>query len=145
MVVGKRKKHSRFRGYRTYHGSHKKRRGSGNRGGVGKVGLSRHKKGYMLKYEPEHYGKHGFKRHYSLVKYFRTINLKDLDLMIEKLKEQKLVEEENGKMKLNLEKIGYDKLLGDGKITKPIIVEGRHFSKSAVIKLEQAGGKAVKV
>lgn len=145
MVVGKRKKHSRFRGFRTYHGSHKKHKGSGNRGGVGNIGLSRHKKGYMLKYDPDHFGKDGFKRHYSLLRNFRTINLKDLDVMVEKLMEKKLVEEENGKIKINLEKIGYDKLLGNGKITKPLIVEGKHFSKSAISKLEQSGGKAVKI
>lgn len=145
MVVRKRKKHSRFRGNRHYHGSHKKWRGSGNRGGRGLIGLDDHKKGFGLKYYPDHYGKHGFKRHYSLVQHIRTINLKDLDAMVEKLKNRKLVEEENGKTKINLGKIGYDKLLGDGKITQPIIVEGKHFSKNAMKKLEEAGGKAVKI
>jgi len=145
MVVRKRKKHSRFRGYRTYHGSHKKQRGSGNRGGRGQAGLENHKKGYMQKYDPEHFGKHGFKRHPSLVEDIRTINLKDLEQKIDNLREKKLVAEEEGKIKINLGKIGYDKLLGDGKITKPIIVEGKYFSKNAVKKLEQVGGKAVKI
>ncbi|MEM7827641.1 MAG: uL15 family ribosomal protein, partial [Candidatus Aenigmatarchaeota archaeon] len=130
MVVRKRKKHSRFRGQRHYHGSHKKWRGAGNRGGVGQAGLKTHKRGYMLKYDPEHFGKHGFTRHPSLVKEIKTINLKDLDRMIDNLKEQKLVKEEEGRIKVNLEEIGYDKLLGDGKIKKPIIVEGKYFSKN---------------
>lgn len=145
MVVRKRKKHSRFRGFRSYHGSHKKWRGSGNRGGRGQAGFENHKKGYMLKYDPEHYGKHGFKRHYSLLKHIRTINLKDLDAMVDKLKEQKLTGEEDGKIKIALEKLGYDKLLGSGKITKPIIVEGKYFSKNAIKKLEDAGGRIVKI
>ena len=145
MVVTKRKKHSRFRGYRTYHGSHKKWRGSGNRGGRGMIGLDDHKKGFGLKYFPDHYGKHGFKRHYSLMEDIKTINLKDLDQMVGKLKEKKLVTEEDGKVKINLEKIGYNKLLGSGKITMPLIVEGKYFSKEAVRKLEQVGGKAVKI
>ncbi|MBI2005543.1 MAG: 50S ribosomal protein L15 [Candidatus Aenigmarchaeota archaeon] len=145
MVVRKRKKHLRFRGYRTYHGSHKKWRGPGNRGGIGQAGLENHKKGYMQKYDPDHFGKHGFKRHPSLDKHIKSINLKDLDQIIDNLKEQKLVAEEEGKIKVNLEKIGYDKLLGDGKITKPIIVEGKYFSKGAVKKLEEIGGKAVKI
>lgn len=145
MVVRTRKKHSRFRGYRTYHGSHKKQKGAGNRGGRGQTGLSRHKKGWMLKYDPEHYGKHGFKRHYSLVEEMKTLNLRELDRMVDKLKEQKMVEEENGMTKVVLSKIGYNKLLGAGKITKPLIVEGKYFSKSAVKKLEELGGKAVKI
>jgi large subunit ribosomal protein L15 len=145
MTFRKRTKHSRFRGNRHYHGSHKKQRGSGNRGGRGQAGLENHKKGQMFKYDPDHYGKHGFKRHYSLVQHVRTINLKDLDALVNKLTNQKAIEEENGKIKINLEKVGYDKLLGDGKITKPVIVEGKHFSKIAVKKLEQVGGKAVKI
>src|SRR3989338_2946791 len=125
MVVTKRKKHSRFRGFRTYHGSHKKWKGAGNRGGVGNVGLSRHKKGYMLKYDSEHFGKHGFKRHYSLIEDIRAINLKDIDSMADKLNEPV----EDGKMRINLGKLGYNKLLGSGRITKPLIVEGKYFSK----------------
>lgn len=99
----------------------------------------------MQKYDPEHFGKRGFKRHPSLVEHINSINLKDLEQMLGNLKEQKLVAEEEGKIKVNLEKIGYDKLLGDGKITTPLIVEGKYFSKNAVKKLEQVGGKAVKI
>jgi large subunit ribosomal protein L15 len=80
-----------------------------------------------------------------LVEDIRTINLKDLDQMVDNLKEKKLVAEEEGKIKVNLDKIGYDKLLGDGKITAPLIVEGKYFSKNAVKKLEEAGGKAIKI
>ncbi|MBI2546855.1 MAG: 50S ribosomal protein L15 [Candidatus Aenigmarchaeota archaeon] len=145
MVVRKRKKHSRFRGYRTYHGSHKKWRGPGNHGGRGNVGLAHHKKGTMLKYDPEHFGKHGFKRHHSLMEDVRTINLKELYLMVDKLKDQKLVEEQDGKVKIALAKLGYEKLLGTGKAIKPLIVEGKYFSKSAIKKLEEVGGKAVKI
>ena len=145
MVVRKRKKRTRFRGNRHYHGSHKKWKGSGNRGGVGEVGFDNHMKGYMQKHDPDHFGKRGFVRHASVVKNIKALNLKDLDRMIEGLKEKKLVAEEEGKIKIDLGKIGYDKLLGDGTITTPIIVEGKHFSKNAVKKLEEIGGKAVKI
>jgi large subunit ribosomal protein L15 len=144
MVVRKRTKHSRFRGNRHYHGSHKKARGPGNRGGLGQAGLDNHKKGTMLKYDPNHFGKRGFKRHYSLTRGLKTINIRELDAVVDKLDKDSVVLED-GKMKINLEKIGYDKLLGDGKTTKSIIVEGKHFSKIAVKKLEESGGKAVKL
>ncbi len=145
MVVRKRKKHSRFRGYRAYHGSHKQWRGSGNRGGRGDAGLDNHKKGTMLKYDPEHFGKRGFKRHYSLTKDTKFLNLRELDIILDKIKGSDAVQEENGKIKVSLKKLGYDKLLGTGKITKPVIVEGAHFSKNAIKKIEEIGGKAVKV
>lgn len=133
MVVRRKKK--RRRGERTYHGSHKKRRGGGSRGGRGKAGMHKHKWSYAVKYEPERFGKRGFKRPPAAVKKVKTINLKDLDRLAEQV----------GKKEINLSELGYDKLLGTGKLSKPLIVEAKYFSKSAIKKLEKAGGKAVKI
>ena len=133
MVVRKRKKHRRFRGRRAYHGSHKKWRGGGSRGGRGQAGLHKHKWSWTIKYDPEHFGKRGFKRPVATIEKIRAINLGDLEKMIEKLLEQKLAEKEGEKIKINLKKIGYDKLLGSGKITKPLIVEAKSFSESAAL------------
>jgi large subunit ribosomal protein L15 len=58
---------------------------------------------------------------------------------------QKLAEKEGQAVKIDLGKIGYDKVLGTGKITIPMILQAKSFSKSAVKKIEQAGGKAVVV
>jgi len=139
MVV--RKEAKRRRGERSYHGSHKKWRGAGSRGGHGKAGMHKHKWSYTLKYEPEHFGKKGFK---SLVtKEIKAINLKDLDQLTDKLLEKKLAEKEGDKIKIDLGKIGYDKLLGSGRVTKPLMVEARYFSKQAIKKLEDAGGKGI--
>lgn len=139
MVV--RKEGKRRRGERSYHGSHKKWRGSGSRGGTGEAGFHKHKWSYTVKYDPEHFGKMGFKPPASIK--IRAINLKDLDKMTEKLLEQKLAEKDGDKIKIDLGKIGYDKLLGSGKVTKPMMVEAEYFSKQAIKKLEDAGGKAV--
>jgi large subunit ribosomal protein L15 len=145
MVVRKRRKHKKFRGRRTYHGSHKKWRGGGSRGGRGKAGLHKHKWTYTVKYAPEHFGKFGFKRPPEVVKEVKAINLKELDQLAEKLLEQKLAEREEDKIKINLSKLGYEKVLGSGKVTKPLIVEAKFFSKRAIKKLEEAKGKAVKI
>ncbi len=144
MVVRKRKKHSRFRGNRHYHGSHKNWRGSGNRGGRGQSGMHKHEWTYTVKYDPEHFGKKGFTRH-SAKKVIKAINLKDLDRMMDRLVDKKLAQEENGKVKINLRKIGYDKLLGAGKVTKPLVVEVKYYSKNVEKKLKQAGGELVKL
>ncbi|RTZ58084.1 MAG: 50S ribosomal protein L15, partial [Gammaproteobacteria bacterium] len=37
------------------------------------------------------------------------------------------------------------KILGDGDITKPLIVKAHKFSKSAKEKIEAAGGKAIEI
>ena len=98
-----------------------------------------------MKYDPEHFGKLGFKRPASVVSKMRAINLNDLDTQVESFLKQKLAEKEKDAIKINLAKIGFDKLLGTGKISRPIIVEAKSFSKSAIEKLEAVGGKAVKI
>ena len=87
MVVRKKKKQRR--GERSYHGSHKKWRGGGSRGGRGQAGLHKYKWSYTTSYEPDHFGKSGFKPPVS--KRIKAINLKDLDQMVEKLLKQKLI------------------------------------------------------
>ena len=112
MVVRKEKK--RRRGERTYHGSHKKWRGGGSRGGRGKAGGHKHKWSYVVKYDPEHFGKHGFKRPVEIVRKVKAINLGDLNRMVENLLQQNLAVKEGSSIKINLKKIGYNKLLGSG-------------------------------
>jgi large subunit ribosomal protein L15 len=133
MVVRREKKHRKFRGRRTYHGSHKKARGGGSRGGRGKAGLHKHKWSYVVKYEPEHFGKIGFKP--PRKKEVGCINLKELD---------KIAKERNLD-KLNVLELGYEKVLGEGKLSKPLTIEAKFFSKQALRKIEEAGGKAVKI
>lgn len=132
MVVRRRKKHRRFRGRRTYHGSHKKWRGGGSRGGRGKAGLHKHKWSYTVKYEPEHFGKKGFR---SLRKKGRGINLCELERMAKK----------SGENVIDVVKLGYEKVLGFGKITVPVKVMAKKFTRKAREKIENAGGEVVVV
>ena len=67
-----------------------------------------------------------------------------LEELIEKLDAEKRIEEKDGKIYIDLEKFGYTKLLGMGKINKPLIVKIRAFSASAAEKIEAAGGQILK-
>jgi len=131
MVVRKKKKVRKFRGKRSYgYGSHKKHRGGGSRGGRGKAGMHKHKWSYTVKYEPEHFGKRGFSRPVAVSKKVKTINISGLERLA------------SGKKKISLSALGYDKVLGSGKINIPLVVMAGSFSKSAIKKIEAAGGKA---
>jgi large subunit ribosomal protein L15 len=66
-----------------------------------------------------------------------VINVGTLDEVAQKL----WVEQENGKFFVDLERHGYTKLLGSGRITKPIVVKVPAFSKSAAEKVKEAGGE----
>ena len=58
--------------------------------------------------------------------------------------EKKVVKEQDG-IKIKLSDLGYDKLLGSGKVNHPLIIEAKYFSKNAIKKLEEAKGKAIVV
>jgi large subunit ribosomal protein L15 len=108
-------------------------------GGKGHRNPGRHKAlwSYVIKYEPDYYGKRGFTSPKSLKQKMNVINVGTLDGLAEKL----WVERENGKFFVDLESHGYTKLLGSGRITKPLIVKVPAFSKSAVEKVKEAGGE----
>jgi len=131
------------RGHRTYHGSHKKWRGGGSRGGRGKAGMHKHKWTYTVKYAKDHFGKRGFKsvKQKRLKKKEGSLNLIDLSKLIEKFKDK--LEKVDGFLKIKLKDFGYTKLLGRGKITHPIIVEVENVTAKAKEKIEKVGGKVV--
>ena len=144
MVVNRRKKHLKFRGHRAQgYGSHKKHRGGGSQGGKGRAGLHKHKWSYVVKYEPDAFGKFGFKRPEGTVKEVVAVNVRQLDEQIEKLLQEKFAVKEGDAIKIDVSKIGFDKVLGSGRITKKLIVEAKSFSDDAKKKIEEAGGQAI--
>ena len=143
-MINKRKKLSRYRGSHTHGGgAKKKRRGSGHRGGVGMAGSGKradHKKPMVLKLYGKHYlGKHGFKRPLNKVRYERILNIEDLDKKLNFYLQNNLAEKEKDTYIINLNKIGFDKLLGSGKPLNKYKIIGK-ASKKARLKIEESAG-----
>ena len=114
------------------HGKGKKAgRGAGLRGGKGNAGLCKHKSTYVLKYMPDHYGRHGFNRPQRVKKDDKTINVGQLE------------EKFPGKKDINLTKEGFDKLLGGGEINNSIKVKVKSASGKAIEKIKKKGGEVV--
>ncbi|NCN38942.1 MAG: 50S ribosomal protein L15 [Candidatus Aenigmarchaeota archaeon CG_4_10_14_0_8_um_filter_37_24] len=146
MVVKRTKKILKKRGHRTVgYGAGKKHRGSGSRGGVGMAGLHKHKRMRALKYMPDHFGKRGFKRPQKMIKIQKIINIKQLDPQIDKLLKEKKIQKEKDTFIVKLDDLGYDKLLGTGKLNHKLIIEAKAFSESAIKKIEESGGKTITV
>ncbi len=137
----RRKKRSReMRGSRTHgYGRVGQHRGSGQRGGKGKAGGHKHFWIWVLKYARDYFGKHGFKRH-GVFREWITLNLSDIEESLEDFKSG----EEDGLPLVDLTRMGYVKVLGSGKLTKPVIVKAHAFSEMATQKIEEAGGKIIK-
>ena len=128
----RKKRGSRTHGYSRV-GQH---RCSGSKG-FRKAG--RHKAGwsYVLRYEPDYFGSRGFTSPKSLRQKANVINVGKLDEIAEKFS----VEKAKGKPLIDLESLGYTKLLGTGKITKSLIVKVASCSESAAEKIKNAGGQ----
>lgn len=119
---------NKFRGRSRYHGRGKKAgRGAGKRGGRGRAGIGKHKVMFRNKYLPGHWGMHGFNRDPSLRVVNVSINLQQVEEMAD------------GKS-INLTELGFDKLLGKGKINKALNITVNEASSLAVKKVEAAGG-----
>ena len=135
----RKKRGSRTCGYGRV-GQHRKSGTKGER----RAGRHKHLWSYVIKYEPDYFGKRGFTSPRSLRRKVNPINLSQLEELIEKLSAEEKIEEKNGKLFVDLEKLGYTKLLGMGKISKPVIIKVPAFSASAAEKIKAVGGQILK-
>lgn len=140
-MTRKLKKTSKLRGGRTFgygrQGQHRKssQKGEKKRG--------RHKGGwsYVLRWEPDYWGKKGFRSVQSLHRKVNVINVGNLGSLVERLEAQNQLERKDGKVLLDLQKLGFTKLLGTGNIVEPLLVKVSAHSSSAAKKIEEAGGQ----
>lgn len=143
-MIRKTRKICKLRGSRTVAGGcSKKRRGAGNRGGKGLAGGHKHHWSWMVKFDPKHFGKYGFKRPQGASQVFNPVNVDFLDENSGKLLSQGIAIEEDNKIIIDVTELGYNKVLGKGKINKALTIKAPQFSKSAVSKIENAGGEAL--
>ena len=133
----------KMRGSRTHGRGKKAGRGAGLIGGHGQAGLAKTGKMYMLKYDRDHFGRHGFKRPQSVVQANCTINVSELSEQIDKFVTMKFASKEGDTYNINLTDAGVDKLLGNGSIDIPVNVTVSQVSAKAREKIEAAGGSIV--
>jgi large subunit ribosomal protein L15 len=120
----------KFRGTRTIgYGRIGQHRDSGSKGNR-KVGRHKHLWSKVVTSEPNYFGKHGFHSPQTTNRIYSTINLRDLDQLAKGAE-------------INLTELGYTKLLGTGKITKALTVQVPAASKTAMTKIQDAGGKLI--
>jgi large subunit ribosomal protein L15 len=102
-----------------------------------KAGWHKHKWSYVIRYLPNYFGKRGFTSPKSLRQKVRIINVGKLEEIAANIPEAK--EKEN--VFVDLDSLGYTKLLGTGEIRKPLTVKVAFCSKSASEKVKAAGGE----
>ena len=133
----------KFRGYRTHGRGKKSGRGAGIIGGHGQAGLSKTGKIGMLKYDRDHFGRHGFKRPQCVVEANRTINVGELGEQVDRLVAEGYATREGDVYNVNLTEAGIDKLLGNGNLDVAANVTVSSVSEKAREKIVEAGGSVV--
>jgi len=99
---------------------------------------------YTIKYEPDYFGRRGFVSPRSLRQKINVINVGELNELVEKLDAEKQLEKREGRAFLDLEKLGYQKLLAQGTTDKPLLVKVESCSENAAKKIEEAGGQILR-
>jgi large subunit ribosomal protein L15 len=139
-------KKRRQRGSRTHGGgTHKNRRGAGNRGGRGRAGRKKHE---FHNYEDV--GKSGFKRPQSVKQEVLEIDLQTLDEDAALFAADGLAEDTDDGFAIDARDVVEDgheadvvKVLGSGQLRQALTVTADAFTESAAAQLEDAGGEAV--
>ena len=145
MTVNKRKKNERQRGHSTHGwGAKKKHRGKGHQGGAGMAGTGKRadsKKPSIWK-DTHYFGKFGFVSKTPKVK-INAVNIRYIEQNVNKFVSQNIIKKENDAYIVELEKLGYNKLLGDGRVSVKFKIKTPYASKTALEKIKEAGGEVV--
>jgi len=139
-------KKRRQRGTRTHGGgTHKNRRGAGNRGGRGNAGRSKH----QIHGQPP-LGKHGFKRPTTVKRTVSEVDVRTIDEQAALWAEGGLVEETDFGYRVDARDVVEDgddadvvKVLGTGQVRNQLEVTADAFSARAVELIEGEGGDAI--
>ena len=134
-------KRSKYRGSRTCGGgTHKNRRGAGNRGGRGRAGINAH---HFVKWYKEMggpvFGKNGFSNSSQITVTVMDVGI--IDQITPSLLAQGIAKYEGDVIVINTADMGIDKVLGSGKVTKKLNISSQAFSEVAKVKIEKMGGK----
>src|SRR5574340_11251 len=132
----------KLRGSRTHGRGKKHGRGAGGRGGTGNAGLHKHKFKSMTKYDPDHFGRHGFTRH-AMIPTVTVINLEQLKDRVPEFESQGHAKRSPGAIEVDLTAAGIDKLLGGGRVSSAFKITVAAASEQARAKVQEAGGQVI--
>ncbi|MDD1776956.1 MAG: 50S ribosomal protein L15, partial [Candidatus Helarchaeota archaeon] len=110
----------------------------------GNAGLHKYHWSWTINYDPDHFGKHGFRTAFmSPAPHTKILNVAEIENSLDKLFDEKVARQEGNKVLVNLIELGVTKVLGNGNISHALIITAPSFSKSAIKKIQEAGGNIV--
>ncbi|MBS3118272.1 uL15 family ribosomal protein [Candidatus Woesearchaeota archaeon] len=143
MVTNRRRKSMKMRGHHTHGwGSKKKHRGSGNRGGRGMSGTGKRANSIqpLMRKLGITLGKCGF-RFKGYHEEISPINFDTINACLEHWVTSKKADKKGDVYHIDLEALGFNKLLGSGQPKAKMEIKVKHCSTGAAEKLSAVGGK----
>ena len=132
-------KSQKFRGSRTSWMGTDPRPGAWNPRRIGKTGGHKHGWTYIVVYDPDHFGKHGF----YLKAVSQVFNVGELNQLTDTLLTRDRHLRRMKEYYIDWKSMGVDKLLGSGKVDKPLILKVKAFSAGAAEKIREAKGQII--
>lgn len=140
MTVKRGSKTRKRRGSRT-HGWGLVHRGSGQKGGAGNAGSGKKADCKKPSFASRQFGRHGFKpKNPNHCLPVLTTDIQHIDEKVEAWVAEKIASKEADVYVLDLEKIGFTKLLSTGRTTKKLRITTLAASAGAIDKVQKAGG-----
>jgi large subunit ribosomal protein L15 len=138
----KKKKAVRLRGSTTHGwGAKKKHRGAGHRGGRGNAGSGKRADQKKPSIWKEHYfGQIGF---HSIKEKGQAVNLQYLEEKTDSLIAVGIMRKEGDFFAIDTERIGCDKLLSKGTVTRKYKIKCKAATEQAVEKVKKMGGEVI--
>lgn len=136
------KKINKMRGRRAAgYGHTKGHRASGQRGGKGMAGSKKHHYIKVMQEDPRYFGKWGFKRPQKVIDNLVAINIGDIDEAADRLVAQGVAMKVGKKYSIDVSKLGIDRILGSGKVTRKLDLVGvKAITPRAREKVTGSGG-----
>ncbi|MBN1502038.1 uL15 family ribosomal protein [Candidatus Woesearchaeota archaeon] len=140
----RRKKVTKMRGSRTHgYGSHKKHRGAGSRGGRGRSGSGKRGDAKIMKITKgkRYLGKHGFTS--KSARLIKSVNIFYLQSKLASLVSEGKIKKEKESFIINLNDLGFNKLLSKGPVDHKFIITTKYASKGVIEQVKKAGGEVI--
>ncbi len=97
------------------------------------AGGHKHKWTWIVKYKPEHFGEKGFLPPTS--RKIKALNLNQISNIAEKLARSGQGQKEGDRIVVDIVSLGYDKVLGGGRLTYPVKIIAKSWTRSAEEKI----------
>jgi large subunit ribosomal protein L15 len=104
--------------------------------------MHKHKWTWVLRYDPDYFGKHGFYR--PNMREIRSMNLIQLSTLVENLERSGELKLMDGMPVINLSALGVGKLVGRGKLDRRLVIIVDGWTERAEKAVREAGGKLLK-